>query len=281
MVTQLSLGSIEPYRNWLSVRQGFSTNTVRAYVADARQFFSEWMHSQPVPLEEMENQVGQWVGAHRREWEPRTLNRKLTSLKSIMRWAGMADPMKGFKAERPPRPIPHPLPNGNQDTLRLIAVAEKVSEKVLVALCGLVGLRISEALNVETDDFNFGARTLRVRGKGYVTRDVPVSPAAWDVIGNHVTWHWIESPGKILDYQDRTARRIISNLGRKAGLLRDISSHDLRATFATEAYRKSLDIHAVAILLGHQNVATTMTYVHSDTARLHAAADFTGEDDDD
>lgn len=260
---------------------GFSVNTVRAYVADARQFFLEWRQGAPIQLDRMEAEVGRWVGAHRTDWEPRTLNRKLTSLKSVMRWAGLTDPMKGFKAEKPPRPMPHPLPNGNQDTLALIARAERVSEKVLVALCGLVGLRISEALNVETTDFNFGARTLRVRGKGYVTRDVPISPAAWDVIGAHVTWHWIESPGRILNYQDRTARRIISDLGRKAGLLRDISSHDLRATFATEAYRKSLDIHAVAILLGHQNVSTTMTYVHSDNARLHAAADFTEEEDDD
>lgn len=281
MVIQLSSDSIGAYRSWLSGNMGFSSNTVRAYVADARQFFSEWLTGKPIQLDRMEAEVGRWVGANRMTWEPRTLNRKLTSLKSMMRWAGLTDPMKGFKAEKPPRPSPHPLPGGNSDTLRLIAVAERVSEKVLIALCGLMGLRISEALNVQTSDFNFAERTLRIRGKGYVTRDVPISPTAWDVIGNHVTWHWLDAPGRILFYEDRTARRIISNLGRAAGLLRDISSHDLRATFATEAYRKSLDIHAVAILLGHQNVSTTMTYVHSDNARLHAAADFTEEDDDD
>lgn len=143
---------------------------------------------------------------------------------------------------------------------RLIKVARNDSQRALLALCGLCGLRISEALSICPQNFKLAEMMLEVRGKGDKTRFVPVSPEAWDLLIIPVTRAMCENDREVINLKDRFARRVITNLGIKAGLRRHISSHDLRATFATAVYDKTGDIRLVQELLGHSSVETTQLY---------------------
>jgi integrase/recombinase XerD len=60
----------------------------------------------------------------------------------------------------------------------MLAAAVKPRDAALVALLGLNGLRISEALGANVDDLSWerGHRTLRVRGKGGKLSVVPLAP---------------------------------------------------------------------------------------------------------
>jgi integrase/recombinase XerD len=70
----------------------------------------------------------------------------------------------------------------------------------------------------------------------------------------------MQADGQVIHYSNRSARKAITAMGKRAGLSRAISSHDLRATFATELVNRGVNIRTVQELLGHASVATTEIY---------------------
>jgi integrase/recombinase XerD len=125
----------------------------------------------------------------------------------------------------------------------MLAAAVKPRDAALVALLGLNGLRISEALGANVDDLSWerGHRTLRVRGKGGKLSVVPLAPrtvAAVDAL--------IELSGDELSapiFRTRTgarldrygAHKIVRRLARKAGIDKAVSAHSFRHGFVTNA----------------------------------------------
>lgn len=156
---------------------------------------------------------------------------------------------------------------------RLIDVAHQENHKALIALCGLCGCRVAEALSIRPSDFDLEQMLLHIRGKGDKGRHVPVSNRAWDVMALSVTRAFVSENAQVVGLRDRFARQIISDLGERAGLRRHISSHDLRSTFATEIYNRTLDLRLVQELLGHSSSTTTELYTGISQDKMRAAVE--------
>jgi site-specific recombinase XerD len=215
-----------------------------------------------ISYDTFEDQAMKWLNATRKEAAPKTTGRRLTSLRAFAKWAGWEAVLTDYSTPTPAKPVPHPLPEGIDGVRRMLVIAKYDNERALVALCGLCGLRVSEALSVIPHDFDLESMTLTIRGKGDKTRIVPVSREAWNILAPAVTRAYCgqKDGGSVVDMYDRQARRCVTRLGRKAKLKRHISSHDLRATFATAVYDKTMDIRLVQDLLGHSSVETTQVY---------------------
>lgn len=256
-VTTLSQESIERFRNWCSAR-GRSFNTTKGYCSDLNQFLKA-IGEDSIPMEEFEELAMSWLNLTRYQMEPKTTGRRLTSLRAFGKWAGLTNPLSDYIAPTPGRAIPHPLPEGPDGMRKMIRKAKNNQQAALVGLCGFVGTRIGEALAIKPDNFDLHEMTLTVRGKGDRTRTVPVSDEAWGAVSSAYVLALTQGE-PLIQYKDRFARKIITNLGVRAGLSRPVSSHDLRATFATAALNKTGNLRVVQELLGHASSATTEVY---------------------
>lgn len=270
--TTLSPESIERFRNWCIVR-GQSSNTAKAYSTDLRMFLSH-LGTTSLDMEtEFELAGATWLNETRKEASPKTTGRRLTSLRAFARWSGYPGLMLDYKAPTPAKGQPHPIPEGIEGLERMLRVAKNPDQRMLIALCGFVGMRLGEALDARTTWFNPHNMRMTIRGKGDKERIVPVSPRAWSIMSGPFTQAMIGS-GYLIDYQDRSARKAITSMGRRAGLSRPIASHDLRATFATEVFNRTGNMRLVQELLGHANITTTEIYTGVAQAALIDAVDF-------
>lgn len=255
-VTTLSHESIELFRDWLSVR-GRSAHTVKSYTSDLRMCLLE-VGSSSVPLDELEETGMRWLQSKRTTLAPKTTTRRLTSLKAFAAWTGNPNAFEDFIPPTPGKAKPKPLKERFDGVRRMIAATDSEDMKVVVALCGFAGLRIHEALSVQPRNVHLRTRELTIRGKGDKTRTVPMSDELIEVIIGTVVKR-LEEP-RLVVMADRVARERITRLARRAGLIGQVSSHHLRATFATQLMEDTHDLRLVQELLGHASSKTTEGY---------------------
>lgn len=253
---------------------GCSPNTARAYRADVKGFL-DWVKQDTLGPAAIQVVARQYMTECREQWSPKTTKRKMASIRSFGRFIGIPL-LEGYRGPKVAKPIPHPIPEGINGVLEMIMECDTPQQKALIALCGLAGLRVSEARAVKGFNFTFdpdGTVWLKVRGKGDSYRTVPVNktcmlfvrPLLADQHGSAVI---------VGDMADRTARAMVTRMGAKAALSRPVKSHDLRATFATAAYDQCKDLRVVQELLGHADSSTTEVYTGTSPAAMKSAINF-------
>lgn len=198
---------------------------------------------------------------------PSTLIRRKAALNKFGEYVGIGKLLTEASYRLPPSdpPNPHPLPTGMQGVVSLLDHTRSKDEYMLIYLCGMMGLRVDEAVNAKWADVDLTQRSLRVRGKGQKLRHIPITG---DVLANAM-FEAEDRNHHIIQFANSTARRRITNVGIRAGI--KVASHDLRATFATDIYSRTKDIRVVQLLLGHASVTTTQRYIGIDTDRMRSA----------
>lgn len=277
MATIPTTDCIVAVREYLESR-GRADNTVRGYTTDLRMFF-DYLDMDTVEQDHLEKLAARWLNEFRRTIPPKTTGRRLTSLRTLGNALGRKI-LTEYNAPTPAQSYPHPLPGGLQDLEKMFDAASNIEQKILIALIGLCGLRVSEARSVGPANFDLEERILKVRGKGDKERIIPLSSKAWDILFPVVVDAWIKKQSTLLSYADRSARICITRIASRAKIIRPVSSHDLRATFATEAYNRTLDIRVVQELLGHSSVEQTQLYTRIAISAMRNAVEFSDDDTD-
>jgi integrase/recombinase XerD len=165
---------------------------------------------------------------------------------------------------------------------KLLLAARDVNPRdfLLVALLGLNGLRVSEAVGANVPDLGSsgGHRTLRVTRKGSKRGVVPLAPIVCTSLDEFLDGR-LEGPllprlhasGAVLEpftgISRQTAYERIRFLADWAGVNRKLSPHSLRRSFVTLALQDGVPLHQVQLAVGHSNPATTMIYF-KDAANL-------------
>lgn len=273
MATIASLDSIEDFRTWL-YRRGFSGHTLNAYVSDVKGFYKDLLLTE-IPVSQLENAVADWMNIKKHKWAPKTTQRKMTGLRKYAKYHGLPELLEDYVLPPIPRVDAKVLEGGIDDVMRLIEAARTAEERALIAMMGLCGMRIGEALARGPADFNFKERVIRIElGKGMKTRVVPMSEVAAGQLFDAVCEARFGGMARIINLKDRAARKRVTHLAEMAGV-QHLASHMLRATFATEAYEQSdHNIVAVQELLGHADVNTTRGYIAPKMGAMRGAVDF-------
>ena len=202
-----------------------------------------------------------------------TRARKLASLSSFYAYAADAGAIPANPAANVRRPkVSSDSPRLGLDKGELAAIIEAAGQSAhaerdlaLIALLGLLGLRVSEACRVEAHDLSSerGHQLLAVARKGGKAQRLPLDPfvaaALEAALGDRTSGPiLLANDGGPLDRFD--AARAIRRLARAAGIEHPVSPHDLRHSFVTLALEAGRPIHVVADAAGHSDVRTTQRY---------------------
>jgi site-specific recombinase XerD len=179
-----------------------------------------------------------------------------------------------------PKKIPQVL--SQAQVLKLLQCVHNRCQRVILTTLYSTGLRLSEALHLRPADIDSQQMTILVaRGKGNKQRLAPLSPTllgelrAW--WSEHRNPHWL-FPGKSPDRPlgPSLVQKACQRAVDRAGLLRGVSAHTLRHTFATELLEAGVDLLTIQKILGHADLKTTLIYTHVRRDRLHAVAQALG-----
>ena len=168
-----------------------------------------------------------------------------------------------------------PVVLSKEEVRRLLKAPKLLKHRILLGLLYGCGLRCFEVRNVMLGDLDFDRQMLHVRkGKGKKDRYVPLSSImirglrTYIEAENPVQWLFNGKPEGIAggDFDSRYSQRGVQWAVRQAknaaGILKDMSVHTLRHTFATHLLEDGMDIMSVKDLLGHECIDTTMIYLH-------------------
>lgn len=236
---------------------GSSPETVRAYRSDFRGLLAAV--GDQASWSDTELSMAKYLNDERKVKSAKTIERRLGTFRSYGRHFDQLI-LNKYRAPKPAPPQPHPIPEGSDGVLDMIRSTKNPTHRALCALTGLMGLRVGEAIAVRPEDFDLQAMELTVKmGKGSKVRIVPVPKLAWKYMARAFQKAG-ENGTTLVPLTNRGARKSIKRHGKRAGLSREIASHDMRATCATAAYQRSMDIRAVQEILGHSSVNQTMVY---------------------
>jgi len=172
----------------------------------------------------------------------------------------------------------HPL-----EFAALLAAARSAggTDHALVALLGMLGLRVSEACHADIDDIRYqaGYEILHVLGKGAKPADIPLPIPVLRAIreatdGREHGPILLNTHGHRMDTGG--AARRLRRLCARAGIDHRISPHSLRRTFCTTGLVADVPIRDMQIAMRHSDPRTTMRYdmaqANLDRRAAHAVA---------
>ena len=154
------------------------------------------------------------------------------------------------------------------EVLRLMKTPKRLKHRVLLGLTYAAGLRLFEIAALEIGDIDFERQTVFVRrGKNRKSRYVPIEE---NILRGLKTYLEAACPKNYL-FNGRAqgapmSKRGIQFLVRQAvkasGLVKQISLHTLRHSYATHFLEDTGDLFSLKENLGHARIETTLIYVH-------------------
>jgi integrase/recombinase XerD len=263
---------LEAFRKKTSIT-GKSTSTYENY---ARHLSKLALHFNRLPTELDPDQINDYL--YKVQQEHNTLSDsyfKFTvyGLRFVYRMFGMKDKQIELPSIKHEKRLPVVL--SREEVKRLLKAPKYLKHRVLLGLLYGCGLRCFEVRNIKLSDLDYDRKMLHVRqGIGHKDRYVPLSDILIRGLKNYIS---SEQPGIWLfngkpedraggDFDSRYSQRgvqwAVNQAKKEAGIIKEMTVHTLRHTFATHLLEDGLDIISIKELLGHECIETTMIYLH-------------------
>ena len=275
------------YKAWLRLEKSLSENSVEAYLRDVQQF-TDYLQTtgnlktpDDIVLKDLE-QFTQFINglgmAHASQ------ARMISGLRSFFKYClaeeiVKTDPAALLEAPKQKRKLPDTL--SFEEIEKIIAAIdlskpEGERNRAILETLYSCGLRVSELVNLKISCVYTDVGYIRVTGKGDKERLIPIGSDAIKYIGvyrnmirNHISVKTGEEDFLFLNRRGSRLTRVMIFLmlkatAKKAGIIKNISPHTFRHSFATHLVEGGADLRAVQEMLGHESITTTEIYTHLD-----------------
>jgi integrase/recombinase XerC len=290
--------------NILALERGASTETLRAYGSDLRQF-AAYLRDPDLALDASQPlgagpnaDAGRILAADRldirgylaclkqRGVKKSSMMRKLAAVRTMYRYLWRdgviaSNPASSVATPKQDKPLPKAL---SVDAAQAVVESPRGSggvalrERAVLETFYSTGARLSELTALNVGDVEWDAGLVRLYGKGRKERVVPIGSKALAAIrayrdavgGGHSGALFVGKTGQRLS--SRTIARIVKTAARAAGAP-EVSPHTLRHSFATHLLEGGADLRAIQDMLGHASLATTQRYTRVTVDHLMSVYD--------
>jgi len=151
---------------------------------------------------------------------------------------------------------------------RILSAVENLKHRVMLMTCYGCGLRVSELVALKVRHIDSERHLLRVeQGKGGKDRQVVLPEALLQQLRQYwQRYHpgpWLfPNREAVSPLSITTAQKVFGKAKRTAQINKVGGIHSLRHAYATHQLEAGLPVHQLQRLLGHQNIHSTLHYVH-------------------
>ncbi|MFO8062618.1 MAG: tyrosine recombinase [bacterium] len=277
---------VDAFLYYIEYNRDYSSRTIKAYSSDLKQF-RQFMTDKGIDVLSTEPfHIRAFMAyLNDRSVSKRTVSRKIATLKSFFKYLLKneiieTNPLSLIKTPGYEKKLPEFLSVEVMRELLSAFNTDKFTgkrDKMIFEILYATGMRSNEMLSLKADDIDLKGFIIRIRyGKGGKERLVPFNRFAADAITAYLAARPSVNPST--DYlivsvrgrhlTNRDLRRIVKKHLKRFAVVRKMSPHTMRHTFATHMLDRGADIRAVQELLGHSSIASTQIYTHTTVEKL-------------
>lgn len=248
--------------------KGYSINTEKAYVSAVSKFI---MYSKVPPIkltiEHAKKYKLHLIKGLKRS--PNTVNLNIAAIRFFF--------IRVLKKQWNDSDIPAikhgrklPIILSQEEIIRMFSAIKNIKHKTMLMGIYSCGLRKGELIRLSPRDIDSDRMTIHIRdSKNKKDRYVVLSK----IFLKQLRKYWLEVdcskkvylfPGGNKDqtYNPRTINEILEKALRDADIVKKISIHSLRHSYATHMLENGTNLRFIQILLGHSCITTTAIYTH-------------------
>lgn len=275
---------INSWKKYLQYSRNLSIHTVSSYCSDLNQLiiFLREYKSKNIDLDDfitlVKTDIRAWVLYRIKKSETsRTISRGLSAIKSFVGYLIennflKSSELNNVKHPKSPKLLPRPLSiNQINDIISSVSDIKQTNwiikrDRALITLIYSVGLRISEALSLNREEFLASGDYINISGKGGKSRIVPLISAVRNVIEDYLNTSEFKT-SEALFVNNRGERlsasalqKLIRKIRNNLNLSEHVTPHALRHSCATHLMEYSGELREIQELLGHSSIVSTQIY---------------------
>ncbi|MEC9484322.1 MAG: site-specific tyrosine recombinase XerD [Candidatus Izemoplasma sp.] len=277
------------YGYYLRITKGLAHNTITSYMSDLDEYirFLTKNYNTSLPDTITKQHIRNFLNRLKRKEEAASsIARKISAIRSFHRFLLQEKEVDenvafGIHLPKKDKKLPTVLSIKEIDALMVASEGDNPLEQRNRAMLELLygsGLRVSELLNLSLNDLHINTGFIDIIGKGNKERIVPLGEESAYALKryledgrqslkkHHEPALFINSRGNKLSRVG--LYKVIKTLTKKAGIMKDVSPHTLRHSFASHLLENGVDLRYVQELLGHEDVSTTQIYTHINKNQL-------------
>ncbi len=254
------------YKNRL-ILKGYSPSTVRTYCNEFQTFLQTLKNNAAKDITPAELQRYILYCINKLKLRENTVHSRINALKFYYEQVLNKEKMF-FEIPRPKKPGILPKVISKERIADLINSIENVKHKTIIMLTYACGLRVSEVVSLKVKAIDGQRKTIFIeKAKGKKDRVVSLNPNMLLMLREYYRqyqpkYYLFEGQFENEHLSERSMQQVIQKAKRKAGIIQDGSMHMLRHSFATHLLDKGIDVVFIQKLLGHNNIKTTLRYLH-------------------
>jgi len=269
------------YTNYLAVEKGLAKNTLESYRRDLEKFISFAEKKMVKEVGDVNRQlIIKYLGELKNSGRATsTISRTIASMRSFFIYLlheGEIESNPAINLESPKieKKLPRVLTTDEVDLLMKqpgTGNHNASRDRAMLELLYASGIRVSELVSLDINDFEPKVGYLRCKGKGMKERIVPIGSVAINTVNEYLNNSRAKLSRKngekalfVNHHGCRLTRqgfwKILKKYARQCHINGEITPHTLRHSFATHLLENGADLRSVQEMLGHSDISTTQIY---------------------